>query len=67
YRTDSILQKDFPKANSFTRFVRGKATFINGQLQVIPVGLDKSGSISSLAVSNALIVLPGGTRGFEAG
>ncbi|CAI8737283.1 MULTISPECIES: molybdopterin molybdotransferase MoeA [Bacillus] len=67
YRTDAILQKDFPKANPFTRFVRGKATFINGQLQVIPVGLDKSSAISSLADSNALIVLPGGTRGFEAG
>ena len=67
YRTDAILQKDFPKANPFTRFVRGKAEFMNGVLQVTPVGLDKSSAISSLADSNALIVLPGGTRGFEAG
>ncbi|WP_459503263.1 molybdopterin molybdotransferase MoeA [Bacillus sp. C1] len=67
YRTDAILQKDFPKANPFTRFVRGKAEFIHGELQVTPVGLDKSSAISSLANSNAFIVLPGGTRGFEAG
>ncbi|EEL48907.1 Molybdopterin biosynthesis MoeA protein [Bacillus cereus Rock3-44] len=33
----------------------------------MPVGLDKSSAISSLADSNAFIVLPGGTRGFEAG
>ena len=32
-----------------------------------PVGLDKSSAISSLAEANAFIVLPGGTRGFEAG
>ncbi|PFO85506.1 molybdopterin molybdotransferase MoeA [Bacillus cereus] len=67
YRADAILQKDFPKANPFTRFVRGKVEFVNGQLQVMPVGLDKSSAISSLADSNAFIVLPGGTRGFEAG
>ncbi|MCI0763789.1 gephyrin-like molybdotransferase Glp [Bacillus sp. TL12] len=67
YRADAILKKDFLKANPFTRFVRGKVEFVNGQLQVMPVGLDKSSAISSLADSNAFIVLPGGTRGFEAG
>ncbi|PHE39249.1 molybdopterin molybdenumtransferase, partial [Bacillus pseudomycoides] len=29
--------------------------------------LDKSSAVSSLADANAFIVLPGGTRGFEAG
>lgn len=67
YRADAILQKDFPKANPFTRFVRGKVEIVNGCLQVMPVGLDKSSAISSLADANAFIVLPGGTRGFEAG
>ncbi|MED0971045.1 gephyrin-like molybdotransferase Glp [Bacillus paramycoides] len=67
YRAEAILQKDFPKANPFTRFVRGKVEIVDGQLQVIPVGLDKSSAISSLADANAFIVLPGGTRGFEAG
>ncbi|PEM37993.1 molybdopterin molybdotransferase MoeA [Bacillus toyonensis] len=67
YRAEAILQKDFPKANPFTRFVRGNVEFVDGQLQVTPVGLDKSSAISSLAEANACIVLPGGTRGFEAG
>ncbi|PGT20786.1 molybdopterin molybdotransferase MoeA [Bacillus cereus] len=67
YRAEAILQKDFPKANPFTRFVRGRVEIVDDQLQVIPVGLDKSSAISSLAEANAIIVLPGGTRGFEAG
>ncbi|MCU5377316.1 molybdopterin molybdotransferase MoeA [Bacillus cereus] len=67
YRAEAILQKDFPKANPFTRFVRGRVEIVDGQLQVTPVGLDKSSAISSLADANACIVLPGGTRGFEAG
>lgn len=32
---------------------------VDGQLQVTPVGLDKSSAISSLAEANAFIVLPG--------
>ncbi|PKJ54940.1 hypothetical protein [Bacillus sp. SN10] len=56
-----------PKTNPFTRFVRGRVEIVDGQLQVTPVGLDKSSAISSLAEANAFIVLPGGTRGFEAG
>ncbi len=67
FRAEAILQKDFPKANPFTRFVRGKVEIVDGTLQAIPVGLDKSSAISSLAEANAFIVLPGGTRGFEAG
>ncbi|MEK4737768.1 MULTISPECIES: molybdopterin molybdotransferase MoeA [Bacillus] len=67
YRAEAILQKDFPKANPFTRFVRGKVESVDGKLQATPVGLDKSSAISSLAEANAFIVLPGGTRGFEAG
>lgn len=67
YRAEAILQKDFPKANPFTRFVRGRVEFVDGQLKVTPVGLDKSSAISSLAETNAFIGLPGGTRGFEAG
>ncbi|HDR6311556.1 TPA: molybdopterin molybdotransferase MoeA [Bacillus cereus] len=67
FRAEAILQKDFPKANPFTRFVRGRVEVVDGTLQAIPVGLDKSSAISSLAEANAFIVLPGGTRGFEAG
>ncbi len=67
YRADAVLQKDFPKANPFTRFVRGKVSIVNGMLHVTPVGLDKSSAVSCLAEANAFIVLPGGTRGFETG
>ncbi|PGB01328.1 molybdopterin molybdotransferase MoeA [Bacillus toyonensis] len=67
YRADAILQKDFPKQNPFTRFVRANVTIVDGELQAMPVGLDKSSAVSSLVDANAFIVLPGGTRGFEAG
>lgn len=30
YRADAILQKDFPKPNPFTRFVRAKVTIVDG-------------------------------------
>ena len=40
---------------------------MDGALQAMPVGLDKSSAVSSLADANAFIVLPGGTRGFETG
>ena len=42
-------------------------TIVDGALYAMPVGLDKSSAVSSLADANAFIVLPGGTRGFEAG
>ncbi|MBZ5748826.1 MULTISPECIES: gephyrin-like molybdotransferase Glp [Metabacillus] len=61
------LGKDFLKANPFTRFVRGKLSFAKGELIASPVGLDKSNVVTSLAESNAFIVLPGGTRGFQTG
>ncbi len=57
-----FYKKDFPKANPFTRFVRGKVEIVNGKLQATPVGLDKSSAISSLAEANAFIVLPGGNE-----
>lgn len=63
----AILQMDFLKANPFTRFVRSALTVLDGQLIVAPSGLDKSNIIMSLAGANSLMILPGGTRGFEAG
>lgn len=61
------LEVDFPKINPFTRFVRSSLTVRDGHLVVSPSGLDKSNIIMSLAGANALAVLPGGTRGFQAG
>lgn len=66
-RAKAILDVDFPKVNPFTRFVRGKVDFRGSQLIVGPSGKDKSDIVSALAFSNALIMLPGGTRGFQKG
>ncbi|MEC1262312.1 molybdopterin molybdotransferase MoeA [Bacillus swezeyi] len=64
---EAILTKDFPKPNPFTRFVRSFVSIKEGTLHAKPVGLDKSSAVTSLADANALMVLPGGTRGYEAG
>lgn len=66
-REKAILDTNFPKANPFTRFVRSSLTIVDGKLQVSPSGLDKSNIIMSLAGANSFMILPGGTRGFEAG
>ncbi|MGI2328204.1 molybdopterin molybdotransferase MoeA [Planococcus sp. YIM B11945] len=62
-KTRAVLAEDFTKANPFTRFIRAS---YNGEF-VFPAGFNKSNAVSSIARGNALIVLPGGTRGFEAG
>ncbi|MBA2874902.1 molybdopterin molybdotransferase MoeA [Thermaerobacillus caldiproteolyticus] len=63
----ATLLADFPKPNPFTRFVRSYVTVQDGRLYVFPVGMDKSNIVTSLAKANALMVLPGGTRGFAKG
>ncbi|MDC3412739.1 molybdopterin molybdotransferase MoeA [Aquibacillus sp. 3ASR75-11] len=63
----ATLEEDFPKPNPFTRFVRAKINYRNGSVYVRPAGIDKSAVVTSLSNTNALMVLPGGTRGFEAG
>ncbi|MBM7584106.1 molybdopterin molybdotransferase [Bacillus pakistanensis] len=63
----AYLNKDFPKANPFTRFVRGELQYSSGDILFKPVGLDKSNAVSSLAKSDALMILPGGTRGYKKG
>lgn len=69
YRMKSMgtLLTDFPKPNPFTRFVRCRTEEQEGRIYVKPSGLDKSGSVTSLAKANAFAVLPGGTRGFKSG
>jgi molybdopterin molybdotransferase len=67
YTAEAELGADFPKPNPFTRFVRSAVSYQNGHMQVLPSGLDKSNVVSSLAQANALMVLPGGTRGYEKG
>lgn len=62
-----MLEVDFPKANPFTRLVRSAFSVTNGRLCVTPSGLDKSNIIMSLSGANSLMILPGGTRSFQAG
>lgn len=66
-RVKATLQEDFPKPNPFTRFVRGFLNYNDGKLDVKPAGMDKSNVVTSLAHTNALMILPGGTRGFMTG
>lgn len=66
-REKALLGEDFLKPNPFTRFVRAKLTYNEGQLIAYPSGFDKSSSVSSLAETNIFIVLPGGTRGYKKG
>ncbi|MGI8385452.1 molybdopterin molybdotransferase MoeA [Robertmurraya sp. P23] len=65
-REKAVLEVDFSKANPFTRFVRSKVTIADGKLVAAPSGVDKSNIVMSLAGANSFIILPGGTRGYEA-
>ena len=58
------MKTDFSKANPFSRFVRCKLSIENGHVYANPVGLDKSGVVTSLAWADCLAILPGGTKGF---
>ncbi|WP_079529645.1 molybdopterin molybdotransferase MoeA [Halobacillus hunanensis] len=64
---DAELGADFPKPNPFTRFVRGFVRYEEGKVCVYPAGIDKSAVVTSLAHSTVLIVLRGGTRGYQQG
>ncbi|MGC3790047.1 gephyrin-like molybdotransferase Glp [Priestia aryabhattai] len=67
HKTKAVLNGRFKEPNAFTRMVRGEITDEGGRLLVTPVGMDKSGAISSLAAANGLIVLPGGKHGYDKG
>ncbi|CAL28667.1 molybdopterin molybdotransferase MoeA [Staphylococcus carnosus] len=63
----ATLMEDFKKANPFTRFIRSKATLNGMEATVVPSGFNKSGAVVAIAHSNAMVMLPSGTRGFHAG
>ncbi len=65
--TKAILKEDFRKANPFTRFIRGVYSWGAEGAEAVPAGFNKSSAVTSIAKANCLIVLPGGTKGFEAG
>jgi len=66
-KVKAILDADFPKTNPFTRFIRSKLYARDTQIVVAPIGMDKSNIIYSLAIANCLMILPGGTRGYQKG
>lgn len=61
------LAVDSPKVNPFTRFIRGRLSFEKGEIMAVPVGMDKSNIVLSLAKTNSFIILPGSTRGYQKG
>lgn len=66
-KVQAVLGADFSKPNPFTRLVRSSFYMEAGKAAVVPSGLDKSNVVTSLSGANALMVLPGGTRGYETG
>ncbi|MCP3030613.1 molybdopterin molybdotransferase MoeA [Halobacillus sp. A1] len=64
---EGILGTDIMKPNPFTRFIRGSVAYEKGKVTVYPAGIDKSAVVTSLAHTNAFIVLKGGTRGYQKG
>lgn len=66
-KVTATLGVDFPKPNPFMRLVRAKVEYQNGTLVASPSGVDKSGIVSSLGGADCLLLLPGGTRGYEKG
>lgn len=63
----ATLMADFKKANPFTRFVRANVTLTGREATVRPSGFNKSGAVVSIAHSNGMMMLPGGTRGYQVG
>lgn len=64
---NAVLDEDFTKPNPFTRFIRAEVKFTEDGLLVKPSGFNKSNAVTTIAKSNGVIVLPGGTRGFKQG
>lgn len=66
-RIKATMADDLSKANPFTRFVRSYITYKNGKVYVKLAGIDKSNIVTSLAFTNTLTILPGGTSGYMKG
>ncbi|MGM8364293.1 molybdopterin molybdotransferase MoeA [Virgibacillus sp. W0181] len=66
-RIQATMADELPKANPFSRFVRSYVTYEDGKVFANLAGIDKSNIVTSLAHTTALMVLPGGTSGYEKG
>jgi len=63
----AALAEDWPKANPFLRLIRAVYRHDGGRSVASSAGFNKSNAVGSIARGNALIALPGGTRGFRRG
>lgn len=63
----AILAEDYPAPKAFSQLIRTKIHYENAQLHVSSVGLNMSGSITSLAGANALLILPPAEKGYKQG
>lgn len=61
-RSKARLQIDIQSRNSFTRLMRAMIQIHGDQVQVSPVGLDKSSVVSALIEANGLLVVPAETK-----
>lgn len=59
-RSQAILHTDIQSKNLFTRLMRAKLSFVQGQVVAEPVGLDKSNVVSPLIEANGLLIIPSG-------
>lgn len=57
----------YAKPTSFQRFIRGTYETKEGQLFVKPVGIDKSGIVTSIKDADCLIIIPPGDQGVPDG
>ncbi len=63
----ATLGEDYPKANPYTRFIRGIWEMTEEGPVAVPAGFNKSNAVSSIARGNCLIVLPRGSKGYKKG
>ncbi|WP_128893983.1 molybdopterin molybdotransferase MoeA [Longirhabdus pacifica] len=63
----AILSHDIVQKHPFTRFIRAKTYIADATCMIQTIGLDKSGSLSSLLEANALLVVERGSPTLLAG
>lgn len=64
---EATLTEDVGRKNEYARFIRARITTENGNVYVTPVGLEKSGIVSSLAEANGLLYVPPQTEKLKKG
>ncbi|OPL13920.1 MAG: hypothetical protein AVO39_02675 [delta proteobacterium MLS_D] len=56
----AVLDENITKKNNLTYFIRGKATWRDGNFTVVTTGEQGSGILKSMVLANVIIVLPRG-------